>query len=151
MIPGAPDFEDDPTSLEEFPWALLAGISYWRRRNINDPSDRDDVVAVTKKINGGVNGLADRKRYLAKAKSLWLTGAASAGSGSHPVLRTGDKGDAVVALQNQLIEAGFSVRSDGEFGEHTKSALIAFQIRHGLPGDGIVGPMTWAALEADSD
>src|SRR5918993_230121 len=30
IIPGAPNFEDDPVELEEFPWALLSGISYWR-------------------------------------------------------------------------------------------------------------------------
>src|SRR5205085_179017 len=29
-----PDFEADPEELEKFPWALLSGISYWRRRNI---------------------------------------------------------------------------------------------------------------------
>src|SRR5262249_46831061 len=47
MISDAPDFEAIPTALEEFPWALLSAISYWRRRNINRHADRDDVVAVT--------------------------------------------------------------------------------------------------------
>src|SRR3954470_14435421 len=68
MDPAAPDFEATPATLEEFPWALLAGISYWRRRNINAAADRDDIVKVTRVINGGTNGLEDRKRYLRIAK-----------------------------------------------------------------------------------
>src|SRR4029077_3735519 len=62
--PAAPDFEADPVQLEEFPWALLAGITYWQRRNINRHADRDDVVAVTKAVNGGTNGLNSRREYL---------------------------------------------------------------------------------------
>src|SRR3954453_6534761 len=46
LDPGAPDFEADPVRLEEFPWALLAGIVYWQRRNINRLADCDDVWAV---------------------------------------------------------------------------------------------------------
>jgi putative chitinase len=152
MIPDAPDFEADPQELEEFPWALLAGISYWRRRNINADADRDDVVAVTRKINGGTNGLEDRKRYLAKAKAIWMSGAPATGASAaaaDPVLKVGAKGEAVTRLQNELIEAGFSVSPDGNFGEYTKSAVIAFQTRHGLIADGVVGGQTWDALRAD--
>src|SRR3954463_13089870 len=71
MDSAAPDFEADPEALEEFPWALLSAISFWRRKKINAAADRDDVVAVTKLINGGTNGLDERKKYLAKAKSIW--------------------------------------------------------------------------------
>lgn len=38
---------------------------YWNSRNINSVADKNDVVAVTKKINGGTNGLDDRKNKLA--------------------------------------------------------------------------------------
>jgi putative chitinase len=148
MNPGAPNFEDDPEALEEFPWALLAGISYWRRRNINAVADRDEVEAVTRKINGGTNGLPERIRYLAKAKAIWMNGASATVSGADPVLRSGDSGAAVTKLQKALIEAGFTVSTDGAFGEHTKSAVIAFQTRHGLTPDGVVGPGTWTALGA---
>lgn len=153
MIPTAPDFEADPEDMEEFPWALLAGISFWRRKKINAAADRDDVVAVTKIINGGTNGLDERKRYLAKAKVIWMSGggAAAAGGaapapGGDPVLRSGDNGPAVTKLQNALAAAGFGVSPDGSFGEHTKSAVIAFQTGQRLTPDGVVGPSTWAAL-----
>jgi putative chitinase len=141
MIPDAPDFEADPVTLEEFPWALLSGISYWRRRNINRHADRDDVRAVTRAINGGLNGLDDRIRYLRRTKRLWLGGAPG-----NSLLQRGDRGDDVVDLQNELIEAGFNLVADGDFGENTEEAVKAFQRQAGLEVDGKVGENTWAAL-----
>jgi putative chitinase len=160
MNPAAPDFEANPTTLEEFPWALLAGISYWRRRNINAAADRDDIVKVTRIINGGTNGLEDRKRYLRIAKGIWMNGAAPAAPAAaagpagaavaeNPILRKGSKGDDVTDLQNELIEAGFNIGADGDFGENTEEAVKAFQSRAGLTVDGVVGATTWAALRAD--
>lgn len=43
---------------------------YWSRREINALADRDDLEAVTRRINGGLNGLADRRRLLGRAKAL---------------------------------------------------------------------------------
>jgi putative chitinase len=151
MNPAAPDFEANPLELEKFPWALLAGVSYWRRRNINAAADRDDVVRITKRINGGINGLDDRKRYLRKAKAIWMTDDAPAVAevGSDPVLRNGDSGPDVTVLQNELIQAGFKVFADGEFGENTEEAVKAFQAHHGLGADGVVGPHTWSVLRSD--
>jgi putative chitinase len=150
MTPSAPDFVANPLELEKFPWALLAGISYWRRRNINALADRDDIVRVTKRINGGTNGLADRKRYLRIAKTIWLTNDDQEDeAGSHPVLKKGDEGPDVVELQNELREAGFKVVADGDFGENTEEAVKAFQSHHGLKDDGVVGPATWGALASD--
>jgi len=146
MVPGAPDFEADPVKLEEFPWALMSAISYWQRRNINRLADRDDVIAVTKRINGGTNGLNDRKRYLATAKEIWMDGTSSSPMGENPTLRSGDKGGAVEDLQNALVEAGYAVHVDGDFGNHTTDAVKDFQESRGLTADGVVGPKTWGLL-----
>lgn len=152
----APDFEANPEALEQFPWALLGGITYWQSRKINSAADRDDVVRVTELINGGHNGLAERKDYLAKAKAIWLSGGSAgdaAGGGQksdaddpNPVLRRGSKGQDVVVLQNALAQAGFSVLADGDFGQNTEDAVKAFQTSKGLTADGIVGRDTWDAL-----
>lgn len=63
---GSDSLLSKPESLELNP-ALSAGW-YWSIRKINRHADRDDLIAVTKAINGGTNGLADRKDCLAVAK-----------------------------------------------------------------------------------
>ena len=41
---------------------------FWETRKLNQLAEDDDVVAVTRRINGGTNGLADRRGYLARAR-----------------------------------------------------------------------------------
>ncbi len=65
---------------------------------------------------------------------------------SHPVLQKGSQGNDVIDLQNELIDAGYKVLADGDFGENTDEALRDFQSRHGLEADGVVGARTWAML-----
>ena len=48
--------------------AYQTAAYYWLDRGINAKADRDDVRAVTKLINGGTNGLKDRKALLSAAK-----------------------------------------------------------------------------------
>ena len=68
-----------------------------------------------------------------------------------PTLRYGSSGDVVKELQGMLIELGYSCGrwgADGEFGRSTESAVKVFQAERDLVADGIVGKLTWAALEA---
>lgn len=64
----------------------------------------------------------------------------------YPTLRRGSKGDLVAQLQTFLSKDGSNLQIDGIFGAGTQSAVRAFQSRHGLVVDGIVGPKTWAEL-----
>ena len=62
-------------------------------------------------------------------------------------LRKGSKGEGVKWLQWQLTSLGYSCGEvDGDFGGKTYAAVIAFQKDKGLTVDGVVGPMTRAAL-----
>jgi len=62
-------------------------------------------------------------------------------------LQFGSEGLEVVQLQDRLREKGFPPgASDGDFGDNTRSAVIAFQISAGLNPDGIVGNKTRTAL-----
>jgi predicted chitinase len=47
----------------------IAGL-YWRTNGINAMADRQDIVAVTRAINGGTNGLDDRKKYYDRARRV---------------------------------------------------------------------------------
>jgi putative chitinase len=62
------DLVGAPASAATFPTAALTGAEYWRERGLNAPADRDDIEGVTHRVNGGLNGLASRKAFLAKAK-----------------------------------------------------------------------------------
>jgi len=73
-----------------------------------------------------------------------------------PVLQYGDTGDAVKALQGELIAYGYSCggkkdwrgaeKPDGIFGNITKASVEAFQRSRNLTDNGIAGPKTRAAL-----
>lgn len=41
---------------------------FWETRSLNALADLDDVLGITRAINGGYNGLADRRAYLRRAK-----------------------------------------------------------------------------------
>lgn len=61
-------------------------------------------------------------------------------------LRMGSKGNDVRWLQYELTQAGYGIIIDGIFGSKTDKCVRDFQIQNGLQADGIVGPLTRAAL-----
>lgn len=67
---------------------------------------------------------------------------------ARPMLRKGSKGDEVRHCQRKLSLHGADLVEDGDFGPRTDSAVRSFQTSEGLDADGIVGPLTWAALDA---
>lgn len=76
------------------------------------------------------------------------TGSALTVSGL-PLLRFGDKGECVRSAQLLLIGRGYSCGrcgADGEIGQDTYNAIIAFQRACGLQQDSIIGAQTWARL-----
>lgn len=66
---------------------------------------------------------------------------------NHPTLRKGDSGPDVVYLQTLLCSVGDPITVDGKFGSETENAVKDFQKQYGLTADGVVGPVTWDALE----
>jgi len=66
---------------------------------------------------------------------------------SYPLLRVGIAGEDVKRLQYLLVNAGYNIRQDGDFGAGTLKAVKDFQSKSALVADGVVGPYTWRALE----
>jgi len=65
------------------------------------------------------------------------------------VLRLGSSGQDVAFVQRVLAGAGYNVGPiDGVYGPRTMQAVMQFQADNGLVPDGIVGPLTWAAIDA---
>jgi len=65
------DLEADPDQAEKPEVAVKVALAYWNDRHLSEKADADDVVGITKGINGGTIGLDDRKALLEKAKKIW--------------------------------------------------------------------------------
>ena len=61
---------DVPEWLELPKNAALSAAWFWDSRSLNKLADADDFVKITKRINGGTNGLEDRRSLLTSAKAV---------------------------------------------------------------------------------
>ena len=71
---------------------------------------------------------------------------------SNPTIRRGSTGNPVRRAQKRLTLGGYDTHGvDGVFGAGTEAAVTRFQGDRGLTVDGIVGPRTWAEIDALGD
>ena len=140
----------DMTAEEAAVWvetkegALASALWFWNTNNLNPIADTGNVAALTKKINGGDIGLADRQSRYAKAMAALggkVSAAAPVTAAVSETLRRGSKGDAVKKMQAKL-----GLTADGDFGPGTEAALKKWQSANGLTADGVAGPKTLAKL-----
>lgn len=140
-----------PEMLRRFPEALESACIYWRDNRLNRFADAGDVVGLTKAIQGGSGGLADRRIYTDRAGRIdWTAGAAPAAPQpqiADPILRKGSHGEAVRRAQQLLAAHGYEIRVDSDFGSGTDNVVRQFQEDRGLLADGVIGPATWTALK----
>lgn len=146
------DLEREPTRAAEPRLSLRIACEYWRKRKINALCDADDLMRVTRAINGGLNGLDDRRQLTTKAKTViarieGIQIGASARPGERPVLRRGSRGTEVAELQTLLRKLAFPLVIDGDFGAATELAVMRIQAEQRLTVDGIVGPQSWKVFD----
>ena len=132
--------------------AIESACWFWDTNNLNDIADTDNVVKMTKKINGGNIGLEDRQKRYAHAMKVLGMDADDLGTDDGEtidvddigVLRKGCKGEGVKMMQEAL-----GIGADGDFGPGTERALKEWQAANGLTADGIAGPATLGELLGD--
>lgn len=59
-----PDFEERPELINTDPYEGLTGLWYWSTRRLNRYADAGDTEMVSRRINGGTNGLQERIDYV---------------------------------------------------------------------------------------
>jgi putative chitinase len=137
-----PDRASEPATA----WLIAGHFLARRKRNGRTAlewADAGSVEVVTRIVNGGVNGMEDRRELTACAL------AALQGAQFFITLQRGDSGPAVERLQSALARHGFAPGAiDGDFGPATERALRGFQGGAGLVMDGIAGSAVWAALSS---
>lgn len=71
-VPMGCDFVDSPELLTEPQYAVLSAFWYWDKHNLNKYADlsEDNFKKITKIINGGLNGYADRFNIWKRAREV---------------------------------------------------------------------------------
>lgn len=64
------DVVANPDLLLGYRFAAMSAAAWWKNHNLNELADSDDVTRITRVINGGTNGLDDRKSRLSKSKGI---------------------------------------------------------------------------------
>lgn len=65
------DFVSNPDLVSKAPYNVLSAGWFWNKAGCNYLADKLDIIGVTKKINGGTNGLDDRRALTNKLLSLF--------------------------------------------------------------------------------
>lgn len=140
--------------LETIEGAIMSAAWYWNSRKINSAAEDNDIVKMTKLVNGGTIGLEDRKKHYAHILEILGTEyeesddeeveeeeADSEKININQIIKRGSRGPTVAALQEAL-----GIDADGVFGGGTEKALKIWQTNNDLTADGIAGPKTLTKL-----
>ena len=61
---------DTPELLEQPRFAVESACWFWKVNNLNNWADQDEITMITRRINGGLNGLAERQKYFAALQTM---------------------------------------------------------------------------------
>lgn len=148
------DLAGDPDLLESPDISLLAAAHEFSKfLKYCDMGERG-WRAVCNGINRG-NALSKFDPIGWSDRQIWYQRCCDAlgitGKTEDDLLRLGDQGPLVKAIQERLAALGYAVgRPDGIFGSRTRAAVLAFQAENKLDIDGLIGPQTREALNAET-
>jgi putative chitinase len=142
------DFESNPDLVTVPEHALEPALHEWTENNLNASADKNDIRTITRRINGGLIGLADREAWFHKVWPLLKAD----GQLAEP-WEASDEDDNVKWLQEALNDLGANPKLvvDGRYGPATRQAVKDFQAAVGIVADGIAGPVTEATIKLRLD
>ena len=150
--------EDRPELIERAEVGLRVAVWYWTRKDCNRFADHGYTRAVGNAINRG-NPYSGIDPIGAEGRQRWRDRAIAVFGDEIPqradALYLGAYGSQVEVLQRRLKELNYSLgQVDKVFGPAVADAVASFKLRHkratgqDLDPDEMVGPATWAALNA---
>lgn len=110
--------------------ALKVALGFWTWKGANRVCDTGDFTAVTKAVNGGLIGMADRLAWLDKVRRVLA---------DPPPKKVHGDAATVIAVQKALRALGFVDigAADGQIGQRTMVAIAAYREKHKL-GNGVI-------------
>jgi putative chitinase len=124
--------------------AFESACWFWKKNNLSRLADKDDIVGMSRRVNGGTLGLKERitryesaKRILNAASRPAAVAETKTSAPVSRVLRRGMTGDDVRRVQRVL-----GVPADGVFGSNTANALRNWQRSNGIPVSDVVDAAT---------
>lgn len=124
--------------------AFESACWFWKTNNLERFADKDDIDGMSRAVNGGDNGLVDRRARYTRAKSI--IGKTSTPAPVNPqitdavtqskavtVLKRGSTGDLVKQVQSAL-----KLDADGAFGSMTEQAVKSWQRINRFTADGVL-------------
>jgi putative chitinase len=132
------ELEDTPDLASQPANALLVACSFWQWKNLNEICSTGDFIKVTRRINGGTHGMADRNAWLDKVRRIL---------NDPPDIAAQPSAEEVIALQRALQSRGYREigAADGLIGPRTLSAIRRFRQMNDL-GPGLVDAQLKASL-----
>jgi putative chitinase len=122
--------EEAASYLETKQGALESALWYWNINNINKFADSDDINGMSKAVNGGDVGLAERVTKYNKNKQLLKQNVTET---KFVNISRGSKGDSVSKIQKKL-----SLPVDGIFGITTEASVRSWQRSNRYEPNGII-------------
>lgn len=118
---------DEPDLAVDAKHALLVACAFWKWKKLNPLCDGGDFVKVTRRINGGTIGLADRRAWLDKVRRTLHSPTSEA------ALEI--SAETIVDVQRALQSRRFTEvgAADGIMGPRTAAAIMRFRQQNGLP------------------
>jgi len=151
-----PDLENNPELAAKPEHAIKIACAFWTWKKINPACDASDFEAVTRKINGGLNGFDDRVEWLDKVKRV-VTATPTPSTPKPtptptPTPRPVEQPEslantAILEAQKKLTRLGYYKGVvNGMYDQLLRAALWAFQKDEDLPQTGRLDTRTREAL-----